>query len=112
MRTKSRAKTTIDAPGSVPALKRSPTHSGEMLLEEVLTPAVTQAEAARQMGIAINRFNEIVRGKRGVTADTALRLARASWAPRLSCGWASRTTGPSGTPLKPCGRQAESAVPR
>jgi addiction module HigA family antidote len=48
-----------------------------MLLEEFLRPAgLTQVEAARQMGIPLNRLNEIVRGKRGITADTALRLAR------------------------------------
>jgi addiction module HigA family antidote len=48
-----------------------------MLLEEFLKPAeLTQVDAARQMGIPLNRLNELVRGKRGVTADTALRLAR------------------------------------
>ena len=77
MPTKSRAKTTIEAPRSVLALKRPPTHPGEMLLEEFLKPAdLTQVDAARQMGIPLNRLNEIIRGKRGVTADTALRLAR------------------------------------
>lgn len=48
-----------------------------MLLEEYLQPAgLTQAEAARQLGMSLNRLNELVLGKRGVTADTALRLAR------------------------------------
>jgi addiction module HigA family antidote len=48
-----------------------------MLLEEYLRPlGLTQVEAARQLGISLNRLNEIVLGKRGVTADTALRLAR------------------------------------
>jgi len=48
-----------------------------MLLEEFLKPlGLSQVEAARQMGMPLNRLNEIVRGKRGVTADTALRLAR------------------------------------
>jgi antitoxin HigA-1 len=74
---KSRVKTTIDAPMSVLALKRPPTHPGEVLLEEFLKPAaLTQVEAARQMGVPLNRLNEIIRGKRGVSADTALRLAR------------------------------------
>jgi len=36
---------------------------------------LTQAEAARRMGISTNRLNELVRGKRGVTAATAIRLA-------------------------------------
>jgi addiction module HigA family antidote len=58
-------------------LKRPPTAPGEMLLEEFLRPAgLTQVEAARRMGVPLNRLNEIVRGKRGITADTALRLAR------------------------------------
>ena len=48
-----------------------------MLLEEFLKPlGLTQVEAARELGISANRLNEIVLGKRGVTADTALRLAR------------------------------------
>ena len=50
---------------------------GEMLLEEFLKPlGLGQLEAARRLGISLNRLNEIVLGKRGVTADTALRLAR------------------------------------
>ena len=72
-----RAKTTSEAPTSVLALKRPPTHPGEMLLEECLEPAgLTQVEAAWRMAMPVNRLNEVVRGKRGVTADTALRLAR------------------------------------
>ena len=52
-------------------------HPGEMLLEEYLKPlAVGQVEAARQLGVSLNRLNEIVLGKRGITADTALRLGR------------------------------------
>ena len=47
-----------------------------MLLEEFLKPlGMTQAAAARQMAVPLNRLNESIRGKRGVTADTALRLA-------------------------------------
>jgi len=38
--------------------------------------AIGQVEAARQLGISLNRLNEIVLGKRGITADTALRLGR------------------------------------
>ncbi len=74
---KSSARTTISGPRSVVELKRPPTAPGEMLLEEFLRPAgLTQVEAARRMRIPLNRLNEIIRGKRGVTADTALRLAR------------------------------------
>ena len=51
-------------------------HPGEILIEEFLTPlALTQVDAARQLGLSVNRLNEIVLGKRGVTADTALRLS-------------------------------------
>ena len=56
---------------------REPTHPGEMLLEEFLKPMeLTQVDAAERMGIPTNRLNEIIRGKRGITADTALRLAK------------------------------------
>jgi addiction module HigA family antidote len=58
-------------------LKRPPTRPGEMVLEEFLRPAgLTQVDAAGRMGIPLNRLNEIVQGKRGISADTALRLAR------------------------------------
>jgi len=57
-------------------MKRAPTHPGEMLLEEFLRPLeMTQAEAARRMRISSNRLNELIRKKRGVTAETALRLS-------------------------------------
>ena len=50
---------------------------GEILLEEYLKPlGIGQLQAARRLGISLNRLNEIVLGKRGITADTALRLAR------------------------------------
>jgi addiction module HigA family antidote len=56
---------------------RAPTHPGEMLREEFLVPlGVTQVAAAERLGIPLQRLNEIVRGRRGVTPDTALRLAR------------------------------------
>ena len=77
MPTMSRARTTIDGPRSVLDLKRPPTRPGEMLLEEYLRPAgLTQMDAAARMGIPLNRLNEIVRGKRGISADTALRLGK------------------------------------
>src|SRR6266852_3069861 len=69
--------TTTNGPRSVLDLKRPPTSPGEMLLEEYLRPGgLTQVEAARRMKIPLNRLNEIIRGRRGITADTALRLAR------------------------------------
>ena len=56
---------------------RPPTHAGEILLEEFLKPLnLTQVQAAEKMGMSLNRLNELIRGKRGVTADTALRLAK------------------------------------
>ena len=50
---------------------------GEMLLEEFLKPlGLQQTAAAERLGISANRLNEVVLGKRRVTADTALRLSR------------------------------------
>ena len=70
-------RTTTEAGIDVRRMRRAPTRPGEVLLEEFLAPlGLTQAEAARRMGITTNRLNELVRGKRGVTADTALRLSR------------------------------------
>ena len=66
-----------EGPRSVLNLERPPTPPGDMLLEEFLRPAnLTQVEAARRMNIPPNRLNEVVRGRRAITADTALRLAR------------------------------------
>ena len=48
-----------------------------MLLEEFLKPfGVTQSAFAVRLGVSFPRLNEVIRGKRGVTPDTALRLAR------------------------------------
>jgi antitoxin HigA-1 len=56
---------------------RPPTHPGEMLLEEFLKPlGVSQSAFAVRLGVSFPRLNEIIRGKRAVTPDTALRLAR------------------------------------
>jgi addiction module HigA family antidote len=50
---------------------------GEILLEEFLKPLdIGQADAARRLGVSLNRLNEIILGKRGISADTALRLSR------------------------------------
>ena len=52
-------------------------HPGEILLEEFLVPMeISQNRLARDIGVPPRRINEIVHGKRAVTADTALRLAR------------------------------------
>jgi len=56
---------------------RAPTHPGEMLLEEFIKPlGLTQKEVALRLGVSFVRLNEIVNGRRSVTPDTALRLAR------------------------------------
>ncbi|PLX99016.1 MAG: addiction module antidote protein, HigA family [Desulfuromonas sp.] len=56
--------------------KISPIHPGEILLEEFLTPMhLSQNKIANDMGVPPRRINEIVHGKRKITADTALRLA-------------------------------------
>ncbi|MEO7360465.1 MAG: HigA family addiction module antitoxin [Gemmatimonadaceae bacterium] len=56
---------------------REPTHPGEMLLEEFLTPmGLTQRELADGIHVPYQRVNELVNGKRGVTPHTALRLAK------------------------------------
>lgn len=58
-------------------LYRPPTHPGEMLLEEFLKPlGITQSAFAIRLGVSFPRLNEIIRGRRAVTPDTALRLAR------------------------------------
>jgi len=69
MRTKSKSSTTTD-------LIPNP-HAGEILLEEFLRPmSLSQTALARAIGVPPRRINEIVLGKRAITADTDLRLAR------------------------------------
>jgi addiction module HigA family antidote len=55
----------------------APVHPGEILLEEFLVPLeLTQYRLAKSLTVPARRINEIVHGTRGVSADTALRLAR------------------------------------
>lgn len=55
----------------------APVHPGEVLFEEFLQPmGLSQNHLARQLKVAPRRINEIVLGKRAITADTALRLAK------------------------------------
>ena len=57
--------------------KLNPIHPGEVLLEEFLKPIqLSQNRLALDIGVHARRINEIVLGKRSITADTALRLAR------------------------------------
>ena len=56
---------------------RAPTHAGEMLLEEFLTPmGLTQRDVADGIGVPYQRVNELVNGRRGITPSTALRLGK------------------------------------
>lgn len=58
---------------------RRPTHPGEVFLDDVLVPlGITQRDAAERLRMSYPRMNEIVKGKRAVTPDTALRFARFS----------------------------------
>ncbi|MGB3712817.1 MAG: HigA family addiction module antitoxin [Candidatus Promineifilaceae bacterium] len=55
----------------------APIHPGEILLEEFLKPmGISQYRLAKDIGVPAMRISKIVRGHRGVSADTALRLAR------------------------------------
>jgi len=55
----------------------TPIHPGEILLEEFLQPLeISQYRLAKDIGVPVRRINEIVLGKRRITADTALRLSR------------------------------------
>jgi len=56
---------------------RTPTHPGEMLLQEFLIPmGLTQRELADAIRVPYQRVNDLVNGRRGMTPNTALRLAR------------------------------------
>ena len=84
MPTKSKSRTTTRRIAAVRPLVRRrlpsevpPTHPGEMLLEEFLKPlGISQSAFAIRLGVSFPRLNEIIRGRRGVTPDTALRLAQ------------------------------------
>lgn len=57
--------------------KLPPIHPGEVLFEEFMRPmGISQNQLGRDLGVPPRRINEIVHGKRGITADTALRLSR------------------------------------
>jgi addiction module HigA family antidote len=57
--------------------KLAPVHPGEILLEEFMKPlGLSQTMVGRDLGVSPRRINEIIHGKRRITADTALRLSR------------------------------------
>ena len=56
---------------------RTPSHPGEILLEEFLRPLhISQVRLAQHLGVPVQRINELINGKRGITPDTAWLLAR------------------------------------
>jgi antitoxin HigA-1 len=55
---------------------RPPTHPGVLIQDTIEEMEITQVELAKRLGIPLQRLNTIVKGKRGVTADTALRLSK------------------------------------
>lgn len=58
-------------------LPKNPFHPGEMLLEEFVVPGkMTQTALAQKLGWTRARLNELIKGKRGITADSAIALAR------------------------------------
>jgi addiction module HigA family antidote len=60
-----------------PKKKLAPVHPGEIVLEEFMKPlGFSQTRQGRDLGVSPRRINEIVHGKRSITADTALRLSR------------------------------------
>ena len=84
MPTKSKSRTTTKPTKTArPLIRRRlptrvpPVQPGEMLLEEFLKPlGISQSAFAIRLGVSFPRLNEIIRGKRAVTPDTALRLAQ------------------------------------
>ena len=81
MPSKSRSRTTTKSSAQLVSRRlprdRPPTHPGEMLQAEFLEPlGITQTAFAAQLGVSFPRLNEVIKGRRSVTPDTALRLAR------------------------------------
>jgi addiction module HigA family antidote len=61
----------------MPEKKLGPITPGEILLEEYLIPYnISQNKLSRDIDVTVGRINDIIKGKRGITADTALRLAK------------------------------------
>lgn len=57
-------------------MSRTPIHPGEILKDELNEIGISAAELARQLRVPENRMSEVIRGRRNITADTALRLGR------------------------------------
>ena len=57
-------------------MSRTPIHPGEILKDELDEIGISAAELSRQLRVPENRMSEVIRGRRNITADTALRLGR------------------------------------
>lgn len=57
-------------------MSRTPIHPGEILKDELEEIGISAAELARQLRVPENRMSEVMRGRRNITADTALRLGK------------------------------------
>jgi antitoxin HigA-1 len=57
-------------------MARTAIHPGEILADELAELKMTAAELAREIGVPANRITQIIAGKRGITADTALRIGK------------------------------------
>ncbi len=85
------AKTDFSAVAAPKTKKIAPTSPGEMLREEFLKPmGITNYRLAKEIGVPAQRIGEIIAGRRGITADTDLRLCRFFG---LSDGWWMRLQG-------------------
>jgi len=77
MPTRSRSSTTTSRSAGARSARIAPVHPGEVLLEEFLKPlGLSQYRVAKDTSVPPRRINELVHGKRSISADTALRLAR------------------------------------
>ena len=65
-----------DKSWKVAGMAREPIHPGEFLFDEIEEIGITATELARQISVPPNRISQIIRGKRDLTADTALRLGQ------------------------------------
>ena len=78
MRSVCRSSAITDGSVTMARQPKNPFHSGEILLEECLEPeGITQAAFSEQLCWTRTRLNELIRGKRGITAESALDLAEA-----------------------------------
>ena len=59
-----------------PVNRLAPVHPGEVLREELETRSLSASALARALGVPVTRITEVLNGRRGITADTALRLAQ------------------------------------